>query len=772
MLTLVRRGARWLPIGTLPSLSSSSHSLGILLPYHVHENLTEDSVNSHSVASTSAPNVVTSSSPSSVNSSAPFLEEISEEYGYSDRAILTRRYNSSLLNAVRLGDLAGAERIQGALVESGLPITPSSEYAAVALCILRRLSDPDASVEVEVVIPGRKSTFDLAAMWWDLIPSARSAMPLNDSVVREFCSTLESPGTCVAHARRGALILASKGYIKSLKAIIPRIVRFSIPAHSQQFIESVNACDIEHYGTGNNSKWGAGHAAIASAPRVDTAPVHRSVSLDGNTRRRIARRWALAIRTHALAGRPDTAAQLLLHVLKSFPKEIGVFTYFISLKGIHNIHGGSLERENYAAEIRCTAEKNLTSRQLRILDRLLAQSFTSPRQQLSRDNSAIYRGWEGTDRPMLHNLRSLRTASNPLPRVRTLAMWMKACKDGGRKNFMRLLIRRWSRLARRSGHNDRLLPHTYASERLFGAAEMYVALSERKPLEVIKAYMAYFSLEGVPGRRFIDRIARAAPSMSTVGDGSRLSPLLGFDALQGRVSRLTPSLHVIAILIHALLLPIGPHFSRRLRKRLPIDDKKKAVELYDDVLAMFASRAPPSEPGGASYSASYSSGDIPPSFLPDSVIFQAFLSSPHFQTENELASIIADMKRLGVQPSRNNWTTVIGVLSKNGNEQVVLGFLASMERGSLFQKDREGLMPSPDAVTYVTAIQGALVNGHVGLAERVFEIFKTWRVTNNGDWGATPEKTRQVVEHLEQKLVDAKRKIRTGLIKQSKWRVQ
>ena len=760
MLTLVRRGARQLPTKTppyfLPSQAAQTRALGILLPYHPNENLTgsEDAVDIHNIANTSSVFDLTSSNPS-----APFLEEISEEYGYSDRVILTRRRNLALLDAVRLSNLAEAERIRETLIESGLPITPNVGYAAVVLSILRRLVDPNASVEKEgaVGVSTREPvSFDLVAGWLDLIPSVHSEMRLTDSVVREICSSLESPNICIAHARRGALLLASKGYTKDLKNIIPRIVRFSIPTHSQQFIESVDAYDVQYHGAGNNKAWEDKHVPVALGSRADAAPILPGVNLKGNTRRRIARRWALAIRTHALAGRPEEAAQLLLHVLKFLPKEIGVFTYFVSLAGVRSAHGASGGHENYASDIWCRAAENLTSGELGILERLLAPSSTSSRGRLS----GIHRGWH-SDKPTHHALRSLGTASSPLPSVRTLATWMKAYRDGGRQNLMRLLVRRWSRsasLARRSGHEGHHLPRSYASERLFGTAEMYLALSEGKPLEVIKAFMAYFSLEGVPGRRFIERIAHAAPGISTVGDTSRLSPLLGCDVLQGRASRLTPSPHAIAILVHALLLPVGRQLPRRLRKRLAIDEKAKALELYSDVLAMFTSGTPASEPDGTTESPSSAFENIPPAILPDPVIFQAFLSSPQFQSENELAGILADMTRLGVQPSRNNWTAVIGLFAKKGDERAVLKLLTSMEQGHLSQKGGERLMPSPDAVTYIAAIQGALVNGDVGLAERVFKKFAIWRMTNGNSWGAFG-KTRDVIEYLEQKLADAKRKM-------------
>jgi hypothetical protein len=774
-LTLASRGTRSLSVRTLPYFSTSraaqSRSVGILVPYHIHDNVPGSEDNAHSVASTSsALSVVAIPSLSSPNNpSAPFLEDISEEYGYSDRAILARQCSSSLLDAIRLGNLAEAERIRERLIESSLPIDPSPEYASVALSILRHLSDPNVSLEGEdaIGLSGKNLSFDLAVAWWDLIPSAQTATRLRDSMVREFCSNLQSPNINIAHARRGALILAAKGYTKDLKAIIPRIVRFSRPAHSRQFIESVNAYDIEHYGAGNNRIWEDRHAALASRSRADAIPILHGTNLEGNTRRRIARRWALAIRTHTLAGRPEKAAQLLLHALKILPKEIGLFTYFICLEGIRSIRGATVKHENYASEIWRRAEENLMSRELRFLNCLLEPSSASPRQQLSRDNSAIRQGKECADRLTFHSLRSLGTANKPLPSTRALAMWINACKAEGRENFMRLLIRRWSRsarLARHSGHREGLLvPHSFANERLFGTAETYLALSEQKPLEVIKAFVAYFSLEGVPGRRLIERIARTTPGISTTAEASRLSPLLGFDVLQGRSSRLTPSPDAIAILLQALLLPLRPHFPRRLRKRLAIDEKAKALELYNDVLAMFMSHAPASEPSGASHSVSLSHEDIPPKLFPDSVTFQAFLSSPHFQTERELAGIIADMRRLDVRPSRNNWTTVIGLLSRNGNEQAVLRILTSIE---LSQKGLKELMPSPDAVTYVAAIQGALVHGHVALAERVFRRFTTWRATNRSDRGAL-EKTQEVIDYLEQKLADGKRKINVGLMK---WR--
>ena len=770
MLTLAGRGTRQLSTRTFPyffpSRSTQNHRwVGILVPYHVHDTLpgSEDGVGVHSVASTSSAVSIPSSSLS--NPSAPFLEEISEEYGYSDRAIFARQCSSSLLDAVRLGNLAEAERIRETLMESGFQIAPSAKYASVSLSILRSLNDPNVSVggENTIGLSGKKLSFDLAVAWWDLIPTAQSTTPLCSSVVREFCSSLQSPNINIAHARQGALMLAAKGYTKDLKAIIPRIIRFSCPAHSRQFIERVNSYDIEHYGAGNNRIWEDRHTAITSRSRADAIPTLHGANLDGNTRRRIARRWALAIRTYAVAGRPETAAQLLLHALKILPKEISLFTYFICLDGIRSIRGAAVRHENYASEIWHRAAENLTSNELRTLDRLLKLRSTSPRQQSSGDHLVIRRGGKRTDYLAIRSLKSLGSPNKSLPSVRTLAMWMKACKAEGRQNLMRLFIRRSSRsarLVRHSGPRRDLVPRSFANERLFGTAETYLALSEQKPLEVVKAFIAYFSLEGVPGRRLIERIAQAAPGISPIAEGSRLSPLLGFDVLRGRSSRLTPSPDAIAILLQALLLPFRHHFPRRLWKLLVIDEKTKALELYNDVLAMF--NTPPSGLSGTSHSLTHSPEAVPPKILPDSVTFQAFLSSPHFQTEHELANIIADMKRLGIRPSRNNWTTVIGALSRNGKEQVVLRILNSME---LPKKGRKRLMPSPDAVAYVTAIQGALFRRHVTLAERVLERFTCWQGINNRDRDPL-EKTQEVVEYLEQKLFDAKRKIDVGLMKQ------
>lgn len=266
----------------------------------------------------------------------------------------------------------------------------------------------------------------------------------------------------------------------------------------------------------------------------------------------------------------------------------------------------------------------------------------------------------------------------------------------------------------------------------------------------------------------VGRAARRGQDLELRG-GHFLDPDLGWwqhrkyrAGKNGR--KMAAPIQAVTMLLETLLNPF-PH-PLATHPTFKLDSHNKTLELYTDMLKLFEQESVPTTLASNSPSAipspTITSSPVrevtPPSLRPDAVLFQLFLSSRLFRSAPGITRILGDMKRLGIEMTRNNWTTVIHTLALEGKEAIVLDLMDMMEPKQLpdlaFEDEPSSVteapqLPQADAVTYVVAIQGFLVHGHISMAERLLQRLEIRNLEIGG-------KTSDVLSYLRQKIVDGK----------------
>ena len=661
----------------------------------------------------------------------------------------------SLENAADQLDTLSARSVRDSMRESGFNITPHPAFASLALHIhATRLADD--LVESDIT----PSTLDISDVleWWALAPNAHDCDLSFEAT--QLCEYLLSDRISVSDCQRGGILIAQKGYAHHVKSLIPRVIRFSTTDESNLFIAQINQADVAMWGHGEKKRGMELDPVEYDESAIPWVAMY-GVNVQGNTRRRIASRFNLAIRTHAFYGRPTTAYALLLDMVRTIPNHVRLFTYLVILE--------TLSSPQYAAdfqEVKSLAQRTLKEQDFPLLEYLLRHSYSqtaaAPRTFPSRDF-----------RSTLLALRSAAHFDRPLPPIPILAAWIQECHENGRERVMHLLRKRWFRLSRRG---TSLTKRSRRWEVVWAEAELHRARQRRDPIMAMKVFSAYFEREGVPGfglmRRTLTNAGRAGGRGVDLDlrDGAFLDPKLGMNRRRKDMygPKLSPPIQAVTMLLETLLNPF-PH-KLATSNSLRLDSSSKTMELYLDMLKFFEQEiAPPAAPSQTSSEPSSTTSPSkvpfisPPSLRPDAVLFQVFLSSRLFRSATGVSRILGDMRQFGVEMTRQNWTAILHTLATEGKEDVVLDLLRMMEPGpssQLASKDdgsRSTQLPEADAITYVAAIQGFLLNARVSMAENVLKRLQSRSLDMN-------EQTNEVVAYLQRKIADGRRLIgRSGI---------
>ncbi|KAF8313051.1 hypothetical protein DL93DRAFT_2167993 [Clavulina sp. PMI_390] len=694
-----------------------------------------------------------------------FLEDVSDEYGYGDGAIERELLQNAILESVLKGDYATAETVREKMVDSDIPIPFHPSYSALALHILLSLA---GRANHPPAFSTRPLAFQDFLNWWSLVAVNREDQTLPSDVLESIGRLLKDSNIPVSDARVGAVALASKACTAPLLSLTSRIVRFSLPSEIAPFLHALDVAEIES---------DAERRRVQAEPRGESSASSRIVSKRGiefdsntpaNIRRHSARRWLLAIRTQAFSGRAKEAVQLLDHLFSTSPNLINHATILSCLQPLDvNGTGEALLAErvwHIARKSLWPAQVNSLTNKMKALplptknNRLAAaihgsqvqsmeHSIQNPQLEGEVPSDAAPQSLETPTLPTFEELMAISHEAD-LPSVETLALWMGTAREAGQNKEIASLRERWLHLGSRNHHmqvQGRFMPRSYAPQQLWAKAAMYLALSDQRPFRAITTFLSFYSLDGVPGRNLLENLANRL-EVDQKQDFAGLGSSGFVEEWSLRPEQpLTPGPHAVTMLVNALLSTLNLEMSRSSLRQLHLTPVRVARELYADCIALLERTA-----NSQKSDVSFPVESVPVQLLPDATLFHSFLTSPHLQGDSWFQTVLKDMRRFGVNPTRASWIVILKHFVTKGEDAVVLQLLGMMQPKQDTTTLKPSDVPTADAGTYVAVLSTALATKHWDLARAVATKLQEWEARlppSDAYW--SDESTRELLARLK-----------------------